>query len=186
MGASSAKNSAPAPAESDKPLYGVAIAFVFATLLAGFAFMPKVMAMRQVGADAPAIEADYVTNATGRFKLADTKGKAVILDFWATWCGPCRAELPVVARIAARYRDAGLVVVGVNTSDEPGRALGYAKTNGLDFPIAYDEGNRAAHAFQVENLPTLVVIGKTGRIVAVRTGITSDAELDRLAREALR
>jgi thiol-disulfide isomerase/thioredoxin len=180
------KNHAESSGSSERPLYGVAIALIFAALLFGFALMPRFVAMRQVGADAPEIEAKYVANATGTFKLSDHRGKAVILDFWATWCGPCRAELPVVARIAERYKDSGLVVVGVNTSDESGNAAAFTKHNQLAFPMAFDEGNKIAHAFRVENLPTLVVIGKDGKIVAVRTGITSDSELDRLAREALR
>ncbi|MBL8613451.1 MAG: TlpA family protein disulfide reductase [Myxococcales bacterium] len=186
MAQSRTDSKGPAPADGDRPLYGVAVAFVFAAVLAGFALMPRLVAARQIGADAPDAEAAYVTNATGRFKLTEHRGKAVILDFWATWCGPCRAELPVVARVAARYRDAGLVVVGVNTSDEAGNAAAYARDAKLDFPIAFDEGNRIARAFHVENLPTLVIIGKDGKIVAVRTGITSDSELDRLAREAMR
>jgi thiol-disulfide isomerase/thioredoxin len=109
----------------------------------------------------------------------------VFVDFWATWCGPCQAELPIVNGIAQRFKDRGLVVVGVNTSDEPGLGEVLARKKGLTFPIVYDEGNDVARSFRVGNLPTLVVVSKEGTIVAVRQGITSDADLERLVRQVL-
>jgi thiol-disulfide isomerase/thioredoxin len=117
--------------------------------------------------------------------LSTLRGHAVLLDFWATWCGPCRAEAPVVNRIAQRYHDQGLAVIGVNTSDQSGTAAQYAKGHGLTYPIAQDPGDRAANAFGVESLPTLVVISKAGKITAFRSGTTSEAELDALVKREL-
>jgi peroxiredoxin len=73
----------------------------------------------------------------------------------------------------------------VNTSDRSGNAAPWATSHGLTYPIAYDTGDRAAAAYGVENLPTLVVISKTGKVVAMRTGSTSDAELDALVKREL-
>ena len=91
---------------------------------------------------------------------------------------------PSFDRIAARYRDQGLAVIGVNTSDQEGNAAPWATRHHLNYPIAFDAGE-AARAYGVENLPTLVVIGKDGTVVAVHHGLTSDAELDDLVKKAL-
>lgn len=118
-------------------------------------------------------------------KMSELKGHPVILDFWATWCGPCQAEAPIVNGIAQRYRDRGLVVVGVNTSDEAGLAERFVKKKNLSFPIVFDEGNTIAKSFNVANLPTLVVIDKEGKVIAIRQGVTSDAALDDLVKRVL-
>jgi len=112
------------------------------------------------------------------------RGKVLLLDFWATWCGPCQAEAPILDKVAQRYRDKGLVVVGVNTSDAPGRARPWAMSHHLTFPIVFDP-DETAPRYGVENLPTLVVVSKSGKVLAVRTGVTSDAELERLVASAL-
>jgi len=169
----------------------VVMALLIGALFVVFAFAPRLLPRLQSGpsisGDAAEIDLPLVLNGNGqdRFRLSAQKGKPVLLDFWATWCGPCRAEAPVVARTAARYADKGLVVVGVNTSDEEGNAEEYAKSKGFKFPIAYDKGNQAARAFHVDTLPTLVLISKDGKILAIRSGITRDEELDRLVQSAL-
>ena len=109
----------------------------------------------------------------------------VVLDFWATWCGPCRAEAPVVDGLASRFKDKGLVTLGVNTSDEEGLAAAWAARNRISFPIVYDRNNTIAGAYDVHNIPTLVVIDRQGKIHAVRTGVTPGSELERLVREVL-
>jgi len=139
------------------------------------------------GKDAPEIALKYVANAPAGetdLSLQALRGHPVLIDFWATWCGPCRQEVPIVDGIAARYRDQGLAVVGVNTSDERGNAAPFARRQRLSFPIAFDDGSAAA-AYHVETLPTLVIVSKTGKIAAVRIGTTSDSELDALIKREL-
>jgi thiol-disulfide isomerase/thioredoxin len=139
--------------------------------------------------DAPEFTAPIVANAPEpeqkTLSLASLRGHPVVLDFWATWCAPCRAETPIVNGIAQRFKDRGLVVVGVNTSDEPGLAEAYVRAKGLVFPIVFDEHNRVASQFRADTLPTLVVVSKTGKIVAVRHGLTSETDLERLVRSVL-
>jgi thiol-disulfide isomerase/thioredoxin len=118
-------------------------------------------------------------------ELSSLRGHPVVLDFWATWCGPCRATTPIVNTIAQRYKDKGLVVIGVNTSDEDGLAAEYAQKHGVRFPMVYDARNTIAKAYNVTNLPTLVVVSKTGKIVAIRHGVTSDSALDEIVRRYL-
>ena len=166
----------------------VTIVAIVLAMLVAFAVLPRLFTppvSAFVGKDAPAFTLDVVANGeTPRLSLADLKGKPVLLDFWATWCGPCQAEAPVVNKVAQRFKDRGLAVVGVNTSDEPGRAAPWARGKGITFPIVYDP-NDVAPKYGVENLPTLVLVSKEGKILAVRTGVTSDSELERLVTSAL-
>ncbi len=162
-------------------------------LLAGFALLPRVFAPRI--REAPDFNLAVVANggALGgamagakTLSLSELRGSAVLLDFWATWCGPCRAEAPIVDQVSRRWRDKGVVVVGVNTDlPDQGDPREFAMAHGLTYPIVHDTAGEAQRAFAVDSLPTLVVVSRTGKITAVRTGMTDDAELERLIRQAL-
>ncbi len=159
-------------------------------LVAVFALLPRLFPPKSPlsGKDAPDVVLKMVANAPPAgtdVSLSGLRGQAVLLDFWATWCGPCQEETPILDGIAKRYDGKGLTVVGVDTSDEEGKAGVFAARHHLSYPIAYDEGQRAAAAYGVQNLPTLVVISKTGKIVGVRTGVTKDSELEELLKQAM-
>jgi len=165
---------------------------VIVALAAGFAFVPRVTQScgKASGTEeAPDFTASVVANAPDKAQptitMSALRGHPVVLDFWATWCGPCQAEAPIVNGLAQRFKDKGLVVIGVNTSDAEGLAARYAAKKGLSFPIVYDEGNAIANKYRVDNLPTLIVVSKEGKMVAVRHGVTSDADLERLVRQVL-
>jgi cytochrome c biogenesis protein CcmG/thiol:disulfide interchange protein DsbE len=187
---SSGKSAAPLRAST---LPGIGLAIL---LMVGFAALPRLLARgandASAGRDAPDFSLSLVANdaALGSdkssFRLSELRGQAVLLDFWATWCGPCRAEAPIVDKVSRRWRDRGVVVVGVDT-DTPGQGdpAAFASAHGLSYPIVRDELGRAQQSYAVDSLPTLVVISRTGKIVAVRTGITDDGELERLIRRAL-
>ena len=176
----------------------VRAALAVVALAAGFALVPR-MTKGCEGAsldeDAPNFAARVVANGENlgleggvvpeTLELSSLRGRPVVLDFWATWCGPCQATSPIVNAVAQRYKDKGLAVVGVNTSDEDGLAARYVKKKGLGFPIVYDENNTIAKQYGVSNLPTLIVVSKTGKIVAVRRGVTSDSVLDEIVRRHL-
>ncbi len=164
-----------------------------ALLAVAFAILPRLVASQTsplVGKDAPDFTLPYVatgaaldpTKAT--LSLHDLRGRPVLLDFWATWCGPCRIEAPIVDRVSKRWRDQGVVVVGVNT-DAPGEGdpRAFALAHGLGYPIVHDTG-AAMRSYGIDGLPTLVVVSGAGKVIAVRTGVTEDAELERLIRQA--
>ena len=170
----------------------------FATVLVlcvGLAVLPRLLSGRAAVAtdrDAPEFSLPIVANGGSvggdgsTLTMASLRGRAVVLDFWATWCGPCRAEAPIVDGLARRWRDRDVVVVGVNT-DTPtqGDPREFARRHGLSYPIVRDETGEASRRYDVDSLPTLVVVSRTGKVVAVRNGMTDDAELDRLVRAAL-
>ena len=189
--ATPSKSRDPSNASADRA-HTARMMLVVVALAAGFAVVPRVTqgCGKTTGTEeAPDFTAPLVANeldpAEHTLTLSKLRGHPVILDFWATWCGPCQAQSPIVNGISQRFKDKGLVVVGVNTSDAEGLAARFVAKKGLLFPMVYDEGNTIANKYGVDNLPTLIVVSKEGKIVAVRHGVTSDSDLERLVRQVL-
>lgn len=175
---------------SDSSSNPFGLAALILGVLFAFAFIPRIFAGGVVnpgeGKDAPAFSARIVGGTEGALLKSDElRGKPILLDFWATWCGPCKAEAPLIESVAKRFKDDGLVVVGVNTSDSERAAAQWVKSHSLTYPIVFDEGNDVAEAFGVASLPTMIVISKTGKVSAIRKGVTSEAELEKLVRQVL-
>ncbi len=164
-------------------------------LLVGLVVLPRVLSFHgssMSGQDGPDFALPLVANggdlgADGQaLHMSQLRGHAVLLDFWATWCQPCKVEAPIVDQIAKRWRDRGVVVVGVNTdTPDQGNPREYALSHGLSYPIVQDVSGEASRLYDVSNIPTLVVLSPAGKVVAIRTGITDDGELERLLRQAL-
>lgn len=94
--------------------------------------------------------------------LADYHGKIVVMNLWASWCPPCRAEMPDLQRLWQAYRNRGIVVIGVNQGESPGRARAFADALGIRFPIWIDDGQRYGRLYAALGLPTTVIIGRDG------------------------
>jgi cytochrome c biogenesis protein CcmG, thiol:disulfide interchange protein DsbE len=174
---------------SGKILYPVTLALLVLSLLFGFAILPRLFGAPEgalAGKPAPDFTLKVVANGDKpTLSLHDLAGSAVVLDFWATWCGPCQAEAPIVNKVAQRFHDRGLVVVGVDTDDQDGKAHAWALAHGLTYPIVFDEGDRVAGEYGVSSMPTLIVVSRAGKVLAVRQGMTDDSELEDLVKQAL-
>jgi len=116
-------------------------------------------------------------------RLSDFEGKVVVLDFWATWCVPCRIDLPRMDAIYREWRDAGLVVLGVN--NEPVEtASAYIKQHGYSFPVVRDPQNEIARRYQVSAIPTAVVIDREGRISEYLVGTHPERQIREAVKKA--
>lgn len=110
------------------------------------------------------------------WKLSDHRGRVVLVNYWATWCPPCRKEMPALARLSNRYKSAGLDVVGINL-DESGleKVRRFVRDYGITYPIAAGGAERSAMASMVKTLPTTFLVDTQGRLAAVFSGAMEEA-----------
>jgi peroxiredoxin len=110
----------------------------------------------------------------GTIDSRDYEGKVVVVNFWASWCGPCRREAPALQRLWEEYGDRGVQFLGVNLNDDPAAARAYEEEFGITYPSVSDPSGKVAYLFQVLALPTTFVIGRDGWIAYHFTGIVTD------------
>jgi len=122
------------------------------------------------GKPAPAIKLGMLDGGT--FDLASHQGKdVVILDFWASWCGPCRKGLPIASEVASQFKDKNVVFYAVNIGEEAEVAQGFLDQTGLKIPVALDPNREAAQKYQANSIPMMVIIGKDGVVLEVHQGL---------------
>lgn len=138
------------------------------------------------GADAAALASKPAPNFTlesldGReISLADLKGKVVLLNFWATWCPPCVREIPRLVRVADKYRDQGLVVLGVNTTfqDDQAKVTQFVREQGITYPILLDVTGEVGQKYTSRLMPTTYIIDQAGKIVHTKVGEVDEQTLE--------
>jgi peroxiredoxin len=119
----------------------------------------------------PAAEDFELADLQGhRHRLADSRGRVLVLAFWASWCIPCREELPSLQRAAAQLRDRDVVILGVNLGEDPETVRRFAQQQALSLPLLLDTESRVATAWQVRGLPTAFVVDRDGRVVLRANG----------------
>ncbi|UCH95145.1 MAG: redoxin domain-containing protein [Candidatus Aminicenantes bacterium] len=157
--------------------------------------------MKMLGAPAPEIDAETWVNSSA-LKLSDLKGKAVVIDFWATWCRPCHIVIPVLTKNYNQYKDKGLVVIGFtrlysNYSDDQGgkgrvspgeeRKLiaGFVKRHKITYPIAIADKGVIFDTYNITGLPTMVLIDKEGNVQDVEVGGGDEEYLEKKIKSLL-
>jgi len=109
----------------------------------------------------------------GNVQLSQHKGEVVYVDFWATWCAPCRKSLPWMEQMHEKYKDLGFTIIGVNMDGKADVAQKFARANGVKFTIARDPKGKIAEAFGVRGMPSSYLIGRNGKIIYSHEGFRS-------------
>lgn len=122
-----------------------------------------------------------------QFDVEQYAGKVVVLDFWASWCVPCRRSFPWLNAMQAKFADRGLVIVGVNLDMERADAERFLEDYPAEFSIVYDDNQELARAYGVVAMPSSYVIGRDGSIVAQHMGfkVKQQDEYEAIIAEAL-
>jgi thiol-disulfide isomerase/thioredoxin len=105
-----------------------------------------------------------------QFELDKYAGQVVVLDFWASWCAPCRRSFPWLNAMHAKYSSQGLVIIGVNVDNDPDAAAAFLEEYPADFQIHYDTDAVLARQYNIQGMPSSVVIGRDGEIVETHIG----------------
>jgi peroxiredoxin len=109
-------------------------------------------------------------------RLHEQRGQVVLVNFWATWCGPCKQEMPHLDRLYDKYRASGFVLLGVNIDQDAGQAKAYAQRLGLKFPILLDADKKVSKLYDVGSMPSTVLIDRDGRVRQVHLGYREGLE----------
>ena len=134
------------------------------------------------GKDAPAFE---IRGLDGKLYTSTAlRGKTVLLDFWATWCVPCRQSMPSVEKIYAEYKDRGLVALAVDTGEELEVVEGFVKKIPFAYPVALSGESEILHAYKVTAYPTFVLIGPDGKVIAHEIGFGGEQMLRKMIGKA--
>jgi peroxiredoxin len=115
---------------------------------------------------------DFVLkSASGaNMRLSEYRGNVVMINFWATWCGPCRQEMPLLDDLYSRYERVGFSLLGVNIDDDSSRAMQMAEELGVSFPVLFDERKEVSKLYQVEAMPVTVLVDREGKVRHVHLG----------------
>jgi peroxiredoxin len=121
-------------------------------------------------------------------RLKEQRGRVVMVNFWATWCGPCRQEMPHLERLHRKYRSAGLVLLGVNVDDDTKKAADVAGKLGVSFPMLLDTDKQVSRLYDLATMPSTVLIDRDGKVRYVHRGYHAGYEehYDRQIRELLK
>jgi len=141
-----------------------AVVLSVSSLLGAFALLQEQL---KPGAQAPQFELESLDGKT--VILSELKGKPVFLDFWATWCGPCRRALPHTQAFSEKYKDKAHIFA-INVREEPEKVQTFMQQNKYTFRVLMDTEGEVARAYGVRGIPHFVVIGAEGKIAFIKVG----------------
>ena len=176
-------------ASRSKLLIGAVLAVA---VMAGLYFInrnwitPALRTQPMTSGDHPEAPPISLTDIEGkRLDLADYKGKVVVLDFWATWCGPCRIEIPGFVEMQNKYANQGFSIIGISFDDEAEPVVQFYKDFKMNYPVAVGNQRIGELYGGVLGLPTTFLIGRDGRIYAKHTGATNPSVIEDEVRQLL-
>ena len=171
----------PAPADAPTPVPAAAPAPTSTPTLAPTATAvpaPTPRVIRRASANAPEAAPDFAVETFDgeTLRLSDLRGQVVVLNFWASWCPPCRWEMPFFETISQEYKDRGVVFLGIAISDTIEDASDFADSAGVTYPLALDATNEIARDYETLGLPTTFLIDKDG-VIQRRLGVANEGVL---------
>jgi peroxiredoxin len=137
---------------------------------------------------APAPDFTLRTLDGQKLRLGEQRGRVVLVNFWATWCGPCRQEMPHLNKLYEKYKSSGFVLLGVNVDDDTAQAAGVATRLGVTFPVLPDADKRVSRQYDLSAMPSTVLIDRDGKVRYLHRGYQSGYEntYDKQIRELLK
>ncbi len=129
---------------------------------------PLVVGAAEVGKPAP----DFTLKSLSgeNLKLSEMTGDVILINFWASWCGPCREEMPLLNDLHSKYEPLGFKVLGVNVEEDVNGAKGFLKNFPVDFPVLLDNTNQVSKQYKVIAMPTTVVVDRDGNMRYLHQG----------------
>ena len=115
---------------------------------------------------------DFVlkSSAGNNLRLSEYRGDVVMINFWATWCGPCRQEMPLLDDLYGRYQRVGFTLLGVNIDDDSRRAMKMIEELGVKFPVLFDESKEVSKLYAVDAMPVTILVDREGTVRHVHHG----------------
>ena len=111
-------------------------------------------------------------------KLSELRGQVVMLNFWASWCGPCRKEMPLLEKIHKKYKRLGFTLLGVNVEQDSKAAKKYLKKVKVSFPVLFDKTNKTSKLYNISAMPTTIIIDRSGNQRFIHKGYKAGYEKD--------
>lgn len=128
-----------------------------------------------VGSQAPEFE---LSGTEGSVKLSNIQGKVIYLDFWASWCGPCRESFPWMNSMQAKYNQKGLRVIAINLDANNGDAQKFLSQHAAQFTVLFDSKGATPRQYGVKGMPTSFLIGKDGKVLVQHMGFKNSDQVD--------
>lgn len=124
----------------------------------------------------PAPDFTLKSNQGKNIRLEDLRGQVVMLNFWASWCGPCRQEMPLLDELYKRYNPAGFTLLGVNVDADVESANKLLEEIPVSFPVVYDTNSKVSEAYNVDAMPTTIFIDRDGQLRYIHRGYKAGDE----------
>lgn len=146
------------------------ITFCIKKLIGGLAVALMMNAFASAAAPVPAPDFTLKSATGENVRLAELRGQVVMLNFWASWCGPCRQEMPLLDGMSKKYSKMGFVLYGVNVEEDNTDAKKMLKDLGVTFPILFDTESKLSSLYNIDAMPTSVFIDKKGQLRFIAKG----------------
>ena len=146
---------------------------VILALCAGFTTAASAKAVQAVAPDFT-----LKSQKGDNLKLSELRGKVILINFWASWCGPCRQEMPVLNELYQRYRPLDFTILGVNVEQNSDNARSLLKDVSVSFPILFDNDNKVSKLYHVKGMPSTVLVDRDGNIRYVHMGYQPGTEAE--------